>query len=309
MSYVLRRIAGMIPVLLFTWTIVFVVLQVIPGDPVNLMLAGVPASQEVRDNERKRLGLDRPVVERYFTFLARAAQGDLGESFRTRQPVGKMILEQARSTLELALGGLLVGLLVGIVLGVLAGVRPNSWVDTLCMTLALMGVSLPSFWIGMLLIWVFGNVLGWVPIVGRGLPALILPSITVGLFIAGGFARLVRSSIIEAMGQDYIRTARAKGLPRTKIIFKHALRNAMIPPVTLLGVQIGVLIGGAVVTENVFARPGLGTMLVEAVLTKDMPLVQALVVYTTAAYLFVNLVIDILYGVIDPRIRMGRASA
>ncbi len=309
MAYVLRRIAGMIPVLLFTWTIVFVVLQVIPGDPVNLMLAGVPASQEVRDNERKRLGLDRPVVERYFTFLARAAQGDLGESFRTRQPVGKMILEQARSTLELALGGLLVGLLVGIVLGVLAGVKPNSWVDTLCMTLALMGVSLPSFWIGMLLIWVFGNVLGWVPIVGRGLPALILPSITVGLFIAGGFARLVRSSIIEAMGQDYIRTARAKGLPRTKIIFKHALRNAMIPPVTLLGVQIGVLIGGAVVTENVFARPGLGTMLVDAVLTKDMPLVQALVVYTTAAYLFVNLVIDILYGVIDPRIRMGRAAA
>jgi ABC-type dipeptide/oligopeptide/nickel transport system permease component len=127
--------------------------------------------------------------------------------------------------------------------------------------------------------------------------------------LAGGFARLVRSSIIEAMGQDYIRTARAKGLPRTKIVFKHALRNAMIPPVTLLGVQIGVLIGGAVVTENVFARPGLGTMLVEAVLTKDMPLVQALVVYTTAAYLFVNLVIDILYGVIDPRIRMGRASA
>lgn len=309
MNYVLRRIAGMIPVLLFTWTIVFIVLQVIPGDPVNLMLAGVPASQEVRDNERKRLGLDRPVVERYFTFLARAAKGDLGESFRTRQPVGKMIMEQARSTLELALGGLIVGLLVGVVLGVLAGVRPNSWVDTLCMTLALMGVSLPSFWIGMLLIWVFGNVLGWVPIVGRGLPALILPSITVGLFIAGGFARLVRSSIIEAMGQDYIRTARAKGLPRAKIVFKHALRNAMIPPVTLLGVQIGVLIGGAVVTENVFARPGLGTMLVEAVLTKDMPLVQALVVYTTAAYLFVNLLVDILYGVIDPRIRMGRASA
>jgi ABC-type dipeptide/oligopeptide/nickel transport system permease component len=309
MAYVLRRIAGMIPVLLFTWTIVFVVLQVIPGDPVNLMLAGVPASEEVRQNERKRLGLDRPVVERYFTFLAKAAQGDLGESFRTRQPVGKMILEQAGSTLQLALGGLLVGLLVGLVLGVAAGVRPNSWVDTSCMTLALVGVSLPSFWIGMMLIWVFGNVLGWVPIVGRGFSALILPSITVGLFIAGGFARLVRSSIIEAMGQDYIRTARAKGLPRAKIVFKHALRNAMIPPVTLLGVQIGVLIGGAVVTENVFARPGLGTMLVDAVLTKDMPLVQALVVYTTAAYLLVNLVIDLLYGVIDPRIRMGRASA
>lgn len=308
MNYVLRRLAGMIPVLLFTWTVVFIVLQVIPGDPVNLMLAGVPASEEVRANERARLGLDRPVVERYVTFLGRAIKGDLGESFRTRQPVGKMILEQARSTLELALGGLIVGLLVGLVLGILAGVRPNTWVDTLCMTLALVGVSLPSFWIGMVLIYVFGNLLGWVPIVGRGLPALILPSITVGLFIAGGFARLVRSSIIDALGQDYIRTARAKGLSRARIIFKHALRNAMIPPVTLLGVQIGVLIGGAVVTENVFARPGLGTMLVDGVLTKDMPLVQALVVYTTAAYLLVNLAVDILYGIIDPRIRMGRAA-
>jgi ABC-type dipeptide/oligopeptide/nickel transport system permease component len=309
MSYILRRIFGMIPVLLFTWTVVFVVIQVIPGDPVNLMLAGVPASEEVRANERARLGLDRPVAERYVTFLGKALQGDLGESFRTRQPVGRMILEQTRSTLELAIGGLVVGLTIGLGLGVLAGIRANTWIDTLCMTLALAGVSLPSFWIGMVLIYVFGNVLGWVPIVGRGLPALILPSITVGLFLAGGFARLVRSSIIDAMGQDYIRTARAKGLPRAKVIFKHALRNAMIPPLTLLGVQIGVLIGGAVVTENVFARPGLGTMLVDAVLTKDMPLVQALVVYTTAAYLVVNLIVDLLYGLIDPRIRLGRAAS
>ena len=308
MDYILRRLAGMIPVLFFTWTVVFVVIQVIPGDPVNLMLAGVPASEEVRANERARLGLDRPVVERYVTFLGKALKGDLGKSFRTRQPVGKMIMEQARPTIELALGGLLVGLLMGLALGILAGIRPNSWIDTTCMTLALVGVSLPSFWIGMMLIYVFGIMLGWVPIVGRGLPALILPSITVGLYVAGGFARLVRSSIIDAMGQDYIRTARAKGLSRAKVVFKHALRNAMIPPITLLGVQIGVLIGGAVVTENVFARPGLGTMLVDAVLTKDMPLVQALVVYTTAAYLLVNLTVDILYGVIDPRIRLRRAA-
>jgi ABC-type dipeptide/oligopeptide/nickel transport system permease component len=308
MLYLLRRLLGMVPVLLFTWTVVFVVLQVIPGDPVNLMLAGVPASEEVRANERARLGLDRPVAERYVTFLGKAVTGDLGESFRTRQPVGRMILEQTRSTLELALGGLVVGLTIGLFLGILAGVKANTWVDTTCMALALVGVSLPSFWIGMVLIYVFGNLLGWVPIIGRGIPALILPSITVGLFIAGGFARLVRSSIIDAMGQDYIRTARAKGLPRAKVIFKHALRNAMIPPITLLGIQIGVLIGGAVVTENVFARPGLGTMLVDAVLTKDMPLVQALVVYTTGAYLLVNLVVDLLYGLIDPRIRIGRTA-
>ncbi|WP_210483901.1 ABC transporter permease [Microvirga antarctica] len=307
MHYAIRRILGIIPVLFFTWTIVFGVIQLIPGDPVNLMLAGVPASAEVRENERRRLGLDRPIIERYVTFLGRALRGDLGESYRSRQPVSKMISEQASSTLQLAAGGLAVGLTVGLLLGMLAGLMPNTWVDTLCMLVALAGVSLPSFWIGMMLIYVFGMTLAWVPIVGSGFSALILPSITVGLFVAGGFARLVRSSIIDAMGQDYIRTARAKGLSRFSIAFKHALRNALIPPVTLLGIQIAVLIGGAVVTENVFARPGLGTMLVEAVLNKDLPLVQALVVYTTAAYVIINLVVDLLYGLIDPRVQAGRS--
>ncbi|MET0429839.1 MAG: ABC transporter permease [Microvirga sp.] len=307
MQYALRRILGIIPVLFFTWTLVFGVIQLIPGDPVNLMLAGVPASQEVRDNERRRLGLDRPILERYVTFLGRALRGDLGESYRSRQPVTRMITEQAGSTLQLAAGGLVVGLVVGLLLGMTAGLKPNSWIDTLCMLVALAGVSLPSFWIGMMLIYVFGMTLAWVPIVGSGWSALVLPSITVGLFVAGGFARLVRASIIDAMGQDYIRTARAKGLGWSSVAFKHALRNAMIPPVTLLGIQIAVLIGGAVVTENVFARPGLGTMLVESVLNKDLPLVQALVVYTTAAYVLVNLVVDLLYGLIDPRVQAGRA--
>lgn len=306
MRYAFRRIIGIIPVLFFTWTVVFVVLQMIPGDPVNLMLAGVPASEEVRERERERLGLDRPLIERYVTFLGRAATGDLGESYRSREPVTKMILDQAPATLQLAAGGLAVGLSLGLVLGMIAGLRPNTWIDTLCMVFALVGISLPSFWIGMVLIYVFGMTLGWVPIVGTGLSALILPSISVGLYIAGGFARLVRASMIEAMNQDYIRTARAKGLSRGKIAFKHALRNALIPPVTLLGIQIAVLIGGAVVTENVFARPGLGTMLVDAVLTKDLPLVQALVVYTTAVYVIINLIVDLLYGVIDPRVQARR---
>jgi len=307
MGFFLRRILSVFPVIAITWTVVFAVMQMIPGDPVNLMLAGVPASEEVRQRERERLGLDKPMAERYVSFLARAAQGDLGESFRSRRPVTDMIVEQMWPTVELALGGLVVGLTVGVVLGVLAGIRPNTWVDSLCMVLALAGVSLPSFWIGMILIYVFGTLLMWVPITGTGFQSLILPSITVGLFIAGGFARLVRVSIIEAMGQDYIRTARAKGLPPTRIVLKHALRNAMIPPVTLLGVQFALLIGGAVVTENVFARPGLGTMLVEAVLTKDMPLVQALVVYKTAAYVIINVCIDLIYGAIDPRVRLARA--
>jgi ABC-type dipeptide/oligopeptide/nickel transport system permease component len=307
MNFFVRRLLSVVPVIAFTWTLVFVVMQLIPGDPVNLMLAGVPASEEVRQRERERLGLDRPVAERYVNFLVRAAQGDLGESFRSRRPVTDMIAEQMWPTIELALGGLVVGLTLGVILGVLAGIRPNGWIDSACMAMALVGVSLPSFWIGMMLIYVFGTVLMWVPITGRGFSALILPSITVGLFIAGGFARLVRSSIIEAMGQDYIRTARAKGLSKARIVLKHALRNAMIPPVTLLGIQFALLIGGAVVTENVFARPGLGTMLVDAVLTKDMPLVQALVVYKTAAYVIINVMIDMVYGIIDPRVRMARA--
>jgi len=307
MRYAFRRIVGIFPVLFFTWTVVFVVLQMIPGDPVNLMLAGVPASEEVRERERKRLGLDRPLIERYVTFLGRAATGDLGDSYRSREPVTKMIVEQAPATLQLAAGGLAVGLSLGLILGMIAGLKPNTWIDTLCMVFALAGISLPSFWIGMVLIYVFGMTLGWVPIVGTSLSALILPSISVGLYIAGGFARLVRASMIEAMNQDYIRTARAKGLSRGKIAFKHALRNALIPPVTLLGIQIAVLIGGAVVTENVFARPGLGTMLVDAVLTKDLPLVQALVVYTTAVYVIINLIVDLLYGVIDPRVQARRS--
>ena len=308
MTYFLRRILGMVPVLFVTWTLVFVVLEIIPGDPVNLMLAGRPASEEVRERERKRLGLDKPVHMRYVSFLGKALKGDLGESFRTREPVTKMILDQLRPTLELSLGGFIVGVTLGVILGVIAGIRPNTWADTSSMFVALLGVSLPSFWTGMILIFVFGSTLRWVPIVGEGIPALILPSITVGLFLSGGLARLIRSSILEVMGQDYIRTARAKGLSQWVVVMKHAMRNALIPPVTLLGVQFGLLITGAVITETVFARPGLGQLLLQSVLTKDIPLVQALVVYATGAYIILNLIVDLLYGIIDPRIKLEQAS-
>jgi ABC-type dipeptide/oligopeptide/nickel transport system permease component len=307
MRWLLRRLAGVIPTLLLTWTVVFAVLQFIPGDPVMLALGGTPASQEVIENERKRLGLDRPVHEQYLVFLRKMATGDLGTSYSAREPVAKLIGDRAASSLALALGGLLVGVVLGTMLGILAGVRPHGWTDAGAMTLALIGVSLPSFWIGMMLIYVFGLVLEWVPILGDGIDALILPSITVGLFLAGGLARLIRSSIIDTMSQDFIRTAHAKGLSALRIVAKHAMRNAVIPPITLLGVQFAVLIGGAVVTESVFARAGLGTLLIQSVLTKDIPLVQGLVVYTTSAYILINLAIDLLYGVVDPRIRARRA--
>lgn len=307
MSYFIRRVLGVIPVLFISWTLIFVVLQIIPGDPVNLMLAGRPASEEVRNNVRRNLGLDQPVHVRYVSFLWRALRGDLGESYRTRQPVIQEIRAQLRPTLELALAGLVVGVVLGTALGILAGTRPNTWADTGSMVFALAGLSMPSFWTAMLLIYVFGLKLRWLPIVGDGFAALILPAISVGFFLVGNLARLIRSSILEVSNEDYVRTGRAKGLGHWAVIAKHVLRNALIPPVTLLGVQFALLIGGAVITETVFARPGLGQLLVNSVLTKDIPMVQALVVYTTGAYIVFNLLIDMVYGAIDPRIRDARA--
>ena len=296
-----RQLLGVIPTLLLTWTLVFAALQAMPGDPVALMLGGTPTSEAVIAAERARLGLDQPVAVQYLHFLRGALVGDFGESFRTRQPVMGMIGEQLPSTLALALGGLLFGVVVGVALGVLAGLFPYGWVDTVIMTAALAGVSLPGFWVAMILIQVFATSLGWLPVLGSGLLALIMPSISVGLFLAGGLSRLVRSSIIEVMGLDYIRTARAKGLPEWRVVCKHALRNAAIPPLSLLGVQFALLIGGAVVTETVFARPGIGAILVRAVLEKDYPVVQGITVLTTAAYVLVNVLIDALYVVLDPR--------
>jgi ABC-type dipeptide/oligopeptide/nickel transport system permease component len=296
------RLLSAIVTLLITWTVVFGAMRLAPGDPVLLMLQGTPISDQAMDAARAKLGLDRPFIVQYFGFLLDAARGDLGDSFRSRQPVTQLIAAEFPYTLQLAIGGFLIGVLVGSALGIIAGLRPNGWVDTICMTLALAGLSLPSFWIGMILIQVFATELGWVPVLGTGLEALILPSITLGLFLAGGLARLVRNSIIEVMGQDYIRTAYAKGLTAVRVVAKHAMRNAIIPPLTLLGIQFALLIGGAVVTETVFARPGIGRLLVLAVLEKDFPVVQGVVVLTTAAYVLINLVIDIAYGLIDPRV-------
>jgi ABC-type dipeptide/oligopeptide/nickel transport system permease component len=303
MPRIFARLFGAVVTLLITWTVVFGAMRLVPGDPVLLMLQGTPVSDAAMDAARAKLGLDRPLVVQYVSFLANAAHGDLGASFQSRQPVARLIADEFPYTLQLAIGGFVVGLLLGGTLGIVAGVLPNGWIDTICMTLALAGLSLPSFWIGMILIQVFATQLGWVPVLGTGFDALILPSISLGLFLAGGLARLVRNSIIEVMTQDYIRTAHAKGLTALRVVAKHALRNAVIPPLTLLGIQFALLIGGAVVTETVFARPGIGRLLVLAVLEKDFPVVQGVVVLTTAAYVLINLLIDISYGIIDPRVR------
>jgi ABC-type dipeptide/oligopeptide/nickel transport system permease component len=301
--HIVARLSGAILTLLITWTVVFGAMRLAPGDPVLLMLQGTPISDEAMDAARARLGLDRPLAVQYVSFLLNAASGDFGDSFRSRQPVMTLIAAEFPYTLQLAIGGFVIGMLLGSTLGIIAGIWPNGWIDTVCMTLALAGLSLPSFWIGMILIQVFATQLGWVPVLGTGVEALILPSVTLALFLAGGLARLVRNSIIEVMAQDYIRTAYAKGLTAVRVVLKHALRNAVIPPLTLLGIQFALLIGGAVVTETVFARPGIGRLLVLAVLEKDFPVVQAVVVLTTAAYVLINVLIDIAYGIIDPRVQ------
>jgi peptide/nickel transport system permease protein len=302
-GYILKRLLWTVPVLLAASTLVFVILQLVPGDPVNLMLAGRPASDEVRENLRKRLGLDRPVAEQYVRFVVRAARGDFGESFRTRQAVTSEIAAQLPSTLHLATGGLLLGTTGGVTLGVIAGLHPNSLLGSAVMLVALIGVSIPVYWVAMLLIYVFGLKLGWVPIVGMGWQSLILPSIAVGLWPIGDIARLLRSAIIEVMSEEYIRTAYAKGLPRRAVVVRHALRNSLIPAVTIVGLQLGVLVSGGIIVEMVFARRGIGTLLVEAILEKDYPVTQTLIILTTLAFVVANLLVDIAYALLDPRIR------
>ncbi len=292
-----------VPTLLVTWALVFALFQLIPGDPVNIMLGGAPASAEMRDTMRRELGLDQPAPVRFVHFVGRVVTGDLGTSYRTRQKVSSMLAANVPPTLELAGGGLIVGVVFGLLFGILAGLRPGGYADFACSTLVLAAASLPNFWSGMLLIWLFGIVLKWAPIIGTGWGALVLPSIAAGLFVISGFARLIRSSLIETMGEDYIRTARAKGLTPTRIVLRHALPNAMIPAITLLGMQLATMVGGAMVTENIFARPGLGTLLVQSVLAKDLPVVQAIVVYTTGAYILINIAVDLICRMIDPRLR------
>jgi ABC-type dipeptide/oligopeptide/nickel transport system permease component len=302
-QYIVRRLLWTVPVLFAAVTLAFLVLRLTPGDPVNLMLAGRPTTQEVRDNVRRRLGLDKPFHFQYVYFLTHAFRGDFGDSFRTRQPVMNEIEVQFPATLQLALGSMLIGTVGGMTLGTIAGWRPNSFFDTAAMVFALVGISIPVYWIAMVLIYVFGLRLGWAPVVGTGWQALVLPCVAVGLWPVGEIARLVRSTILEVKREEYVRTAYAKGLRSGQVIVRHALRNAMIPVVTIVGLQLGVLLGGTIIAETIFARQGLGTLVVGAILEKDYPVVQAVIVMTTGIYILANFLVDMLYLFLDPRIR------
>ncbi|MDQ7849014.1 MAG: ABC transporter permease, partial [Armatimonadota bacterium] len=284
----------------------FLILHLTPGDPVRILLGelGQGASQEEVARLRRSLGLDDPLLVQYGRFVWRALQGDLGRSLRTGAPVRDEVLARAPFTLALTGTSLAVALLIGLPAGVLSAAYKGSAIDHAATLLALFGVSLPVFWLGLLLMLVFALALEWLPASGFGTwKHLVLPSVTLGLASSALIARMTRSSMLEVLGQDFVRTAWAKGLAAPAVLWRHALRNALIPVVTVVGLQLGGLLGGAVLTETVFAWPGLGRLVVGAIYSRDFPLVQGTVLFTAAAFVMVNLAVDILYALIDPRIR------
>jgi ABC-type dipeptide/oligopeptide/nickel transport system permease component len=302
--YITARLLGTIPVIFGVTLAVFSMLFLIPGDPVKMMLSEFVTSPEQVARMRAQLHLDEPIVRQYARFVWNALHGDLGISIRDHRPVAVEILEVLPSTLQLALAALALAAALGVSLGVLAAVRQNSWWDATAMVVALAGVSLPSFWFGLLLIFAFSLRLQWFPATGGGdLSHLVLPATALGLGAAAIIARLTRSSMLEVLKMDYVTTARAKGLRERVVLLRHGLRNALIPIVTIFGLQFGALLAGTVIIETVFGRPGIGRLVVAAILNKDFPLVQGVVLFVSTAYVFINLAIDIIYVVIDPRIR------
>jgi len=310
--YLLDRIAQLVPVLVIVSAIVFGIMHLLPGDPAQLMLAGAEGgavTPERLAELRSNMGLDAPWIVQYLRFLGGALTGDLGTSIRFGTPVTNLVLDRFSSTLSLALLGLLVAVAIGMPLGVAAAIGQNGPVDWLAMALSYLGASMPVYWLGLLLILFFSFNLGWFPPAGGdGLRGLVLPAATLGLVSAGLVARLVRSSMVEVLSEDYIRTGRSKGLPERLVVWRHGLKNALIPVVTMLGLQFGGMLAGAVVTETVFSRPGVGRLTVDAILWKDYPLVQGCVLFIASVYLLVNLGIDVLYAWLDPRIRYGAGT-
>jgi peptide/nickel transport system permease protein len=302
LTYIVRRLLQAVLVVLGVSLIVFVMIRITPGDPVRAYL-GENATAEQVTEYRHYLGLDEPLPVQYLRFLQRAAVGDLGNSLTYHQPAAIVLAEHLPATLQLSFVSLALALLVAVPLGVLSAVRRDSLWDYLGMTLAMLGQSLPAFWLGLVLMLVFAVNLHWLPTSGfGGFPFLVLPSVTLGAYMAGLFTRLVRSGLLEVLGEDYVRTARAKGLPDRAVLYGHALRNMAIPLVTVIGLQIGTLLGGAVVVETVFSWPGVGTTAVTAIGARDYALVQAVVLVVSVFFVAVNLLIDLLYAYIDPRI-------
>ena len=302
--YVSVRILLTLPALWLILTLVFLLAHIIPGDPVQQML-GEGARVEDLQQLRHSLGLDRPVPAQYAHYLAGVLRGDLGESFRFQEPVARVVFSHYPATLELAVFGLLVCVAIGIPAGLFAAARRGTPADHAVGVFTLFGLSVPNFALGPVLILVFSVILGWLPVSGRGGPAhLILPAITLGGALAAILTRMVRASVIEELSSDYVRTARAKGLSESQVLFRHAFRNAFIPILTILGLQFGTLLAGAIVTETIFSWPGIGRLAVQAISARDYPLLQGCILLIAVSYVAVNLLTDVIYALVDPRVRL-----
>ena len=329
-NYILRRLILLIPLLLAISVVVFFMIHLIPGDPVQIML-GDKGTEEDAARLRSELGFDEPLPVQYFKFLSNLVRGDLGRSIRNRNPVINEIGAAFPATIELTVLSMIFASIIGIAAGIVSAIKQYSIIDNLTMVGALLGISMPVFWVGMMLMLIFGARLGWLPISGRisrvtdleiitnfylldsiltqnwaalrsTFSHLILPAITLATIPVAMIARMTRSTTLEILNQDYIRTARAKGLPEKVVILKHVLKNSLIPVVTIIGLQFGSFLGGAVLTETVFARAGVGRLLINGILGRDFPVIQGAVIFIASFFIFINLVVDILYSYLDPRI-------
>ena len=300
--YILKRLLASVLVILAMVFIVTLVLDIIPGDPVTLML-GDAATPEMVVKLRQQLGLDKPLLVRYAEYLWNLLHGDMGHSIREMAPVSQLIGVAWPRTLELTAVAMILTVLVGLPLGIVSGANPGSLLDHVSRVSSLLGLCMPAFWTGLLLMFVFSLQLGWFPVGGAGTwKHVILPAVTMAAYTVATLARMTRSSLMEVMGEDYIRTARAKGLANHAVVLLHALRNALIPIITVFGMQVGQLMGGAILTETVFAWPGLGRLMVGAILDRDYPLLQGTILVFASAYIFINLLVDLSYGLIDPQV-------
>lgn len=314
-TYIARRVIGLIPVLLAISILVFMMLHLAPGDPVLTILGASERTNldpGVIAQVRQEFGLDQPLHVQFFMFISKAVRGNLGRSFQTREDVLTMVASRLPATMQLTLASMVISLLVALPLGVISAVRQNSWVDNASMVFAAFGISVPRFWFGLILILIFSLRLGLLPTTGIGhiedglgdvLRHLLLPAVSLGLSMLALVTRMTRSSMLEVIRQEYIRTAWAKGLSSKVVIYKHALKNALIPVVTVVGMQFGGLLGGAVVTETIFSWPGVGRLAVNSILRRDFPMVQGTTLVLCFTFVVVNLLVDLLYTFLDPRIR------
>ena len=334
LGYLIGRIIATIPVVVLISLLVFLLIHAAPGDPAELLLSDEASPEDIAD-ARRRWGLDQPIYVQYLRFLANIASGDLGMSFRYADPVLGLIGERLPATIELAAASMLIAILIGIPLGVWAGARPNSWADNVGSVFGFFGISMPSFWLGIMLILIISGYFKWLPSSGRstygvaqgfetgfyishsiltgnmkaawdGIKYIIMPAIALGTGMMGLVMRVTRSSVLEIMSEDYVRTARAKGLGERTVLWRHVLRNSLVPVITVVGLELGTLLSGSIIVDTVFAWPGSGSLLISAIQSRDYPLITGTVLTYTIAFVVINFAIDILYAVIDPRIRFGK---